>query len=145
MSDLKKYLISSGQNSNAVNEAATAVIAQMGRAKAMERPQPIPKKLPMVGVQKKTAVKKPVVKKPVKKVKQTVQPKTVSKKQVKPVNQQVKAKNVKPINGKNGKNLKTEKGKDVAKKPGNKWLLIFLIILIVLLIAAAAGWYFFLR
>ncbi len=139
MSDLKKYLINSGQDRNVVNEAAIAVIAQMGRVKAMERPRPVPKKMPMVGVQKKAVVKKPVAK-----VKQPVQPKTVVKKQVNPVKQQVKNKNVKPVKEK-GKDVKVANGKDVSKKPGKKWIWISLIILAVLLIAAGAVWYFFFR
>ena len=139
MSDLKRYVISSGYDQNVVNEAATAVIAQMGRVKAMERPNPLPKKLPMVGVQKKTAVKKPVTKKvvPVKTVKSKSVPKTVVKKQAKPIKQQAKDKNAKSVNEK--------KGKDVAKKPGKKWPWILLIIFVVLLIAAGAVWYFLFR
>ena len=142
LSDLKRYVVSLGYDENVVNEAATAVIAQMGRAKAMERPRPVPKKLPMIG-QKKTAVKKSVVKKVVP-LKSKGVLKTVAKKQVKPVKQQVKDKNVKPVK-ENGKNLKAAKGKDVAKKPGKKWIWILLIILVVLLIAAGAVWYFLLR
>ncbi len=142
LSDLKKYLISSGQDRNAVDEAAIAVIAQMGRAKAMERPNPIPKKLPMVGVQKKKPVAKKVV--PVKTVKSKSVPKTDVKKQTKPIKQQAKDKNVESVKEK-GKDLKTANGKDVTKKSGKKWIWILIIVLVVLAIAAGAVWYFFLR
>ncbi len=145
MSDLTKHLINSGQDRNAVNEAATAVIAQMGRAKAMERPRPIPKKLPMTGVKKNVVAKKPVVKKIIAK-KPVV--KKVAKKSVFPTEtKSVKAvaKNVKPVKGK-GKDLKVEKGKDVAKKPSKKWIWILVAGLVVLLGAGGfAVWWFLFR